>query len=66
MKKLFALVAVCGLGLSAIGCGGGEPAKPEVKPPATPGTPDATPATPPAGETPPPATPPAGETPKGP
>lgn len=44
MKKLFALVAACGLGLSALGCTGGETPAPVTPAPVTPadaGTPPA-------------------------
>lgn len=67
MKKLFALVAACGLGLSAIGCGEApkpaEPAKPAETPKTDGTTPapmpegGATPAPAEGGATPAPATP---------
>jgi len=74
MKKLFALLLVAGLGISVVGCGGCEPAKPMVKPDATPAAapeapvkpedPAAAPPAPAATGDAPPATPaPAGEAP---
>lgn len=68
MKKLFALLLVAGLGMSLVGCGGGETKPPGTKTPTdTPApvdpapmgeTPPADPATPPpADPTTPPATP---------